>query len=189
MRSAKAAFAALLIASVFAAGCNRPAQGKPDSVSREAIGAAADSNAAPGKKSAPGSLLGTDSVPDVLTLLDTVEARLRRGDTVGLVKLMLDDSAYRRHIFPTSQAYDPSSEEAFKFVLGMHKANSAKGLRRVLNSVQRPDSVKAVILRSLDSVSVPGGMIYQVRQGEGVRPFGTALKTGTACRIATFAGQ
>ena len=89
MRSAKAAFAALLIASVFAAGCNRPAQGKPESVSREATGAAADSNAAPGKKSAPGSLLGTDSVPDVLTLLDTVEARLRRGDTVGLVKLIL----------------------------------------------------------------------------------------------------
>jgi hypothetical protein len=143
-------------------------------------------------KSVPVSVVGTDSANDVQSLMDTIEARLRRSDTVGLVRLMVGDSAYRRHIFPTSSAFDSASEDAFYFVLGMHKANSVKGLRRVLAEVQRatemqkPGDKPLVVTRDLDSLPVPGGMLYQSRTGSGIRPFGTALRVGAVCRIATF---
>lgn len=174
---------AILLVALLAAGCNRSVPEKSGEIITPAQAVVADT----GKKPAPGYLLGTDSAPDIRALLDTAETRLRRGDTVGLVRLMVDDSAYRRHIFPTSSAFDTSSEEAFRFVLSMHKANSAKGLRRVLTDARKPDSPPPVFLRGLDSVPVPGGMIYHVLSGEGLRPFGTALRIGASCRIATFA--
>lgn len=179
-------FIAMLAGTLTLAGCNRNVPEKGGAGKSDSPIGKADSATASSKKAATVSVTGTDSVSGILTLLDTVEARLRRGDTVGLVRLMVDDSAYRRHIYPTSSAYDSISEDAFRFVMGMHKANSAKGLRRVLAEMQKQDSVPIVILREIDSLPVPGGMLYQTRQGTGVRPFGTALRVGTVCRIATF---
>lgn len=175
--------AVLLVATLMTTACNRSSS--RDSDAGHPAPRVADSTATK-QKPAPGHLLGTDSAPNLHALFDTVEARLRRGDTVGLVRLMIDDSAYRRDIFPSSPAYDASSEDAFRFVLAMHKANSSKGLRRVLTDVLKPDSARAVLLRAVDSVPVPGGMVYHVLPGEGIRPFGTALRTGSAVRIATF---
>lgn len=149
-------------------------------------------------KIAPRSVVGTDSAGNIRSLLDTVIARLQRRDTVGLVRLLVDDSTYRRHLFPISSAYDSTSEEAFKFVLGMHKANSAKGLRRVLAEVEKAEGMLGVngikgtakqsidFITELDSTHFPGGMLFQTHQGEGIRPLGTALCVQGACRIATF---
>jgi hypothetical protein len=170
--------------------CKQEAASPSDKASPEKVMTEKTETVSP--KSAPVPVVGTDRTRDVQSLIDTVEARLLRSDTVGLVRLMVDDSAYRRHIFPISSAYDSASEDAFKFVLGMHKANSAKGLRRVLAEVQRatemqkPGDKPLSVTRDLDSLPVPGGMLYQSRTGSGIRPFGTALQVGSVCRIATF---
>jgi hypothetical protein len=175
------------IAALLAGACDR-SQKDHAADSRSAPKAAA--KMADTGRAAPvpgrGSLLGTDSVAGIHALLDTVEARLLRGDTVGLVRLMLDDSAWRTHVYPATSGYDPASEDAFQFLLGMHKANSAKALRRVLGDIRKPDSTPAVVLRALDSVPAPGGMFYEIRPGEGLRPFGSAFCSGGSCKVATF---
>jgi hypothetical protein len=186
---------ALLACSLLAVACNRSKE-QQEADSRPATEAAArtarpitDSPAGKGAadgKPARGSLLGTDSAAGIQPLLDTVTARLLRGDTVGLVRLMLDDSAWRRNIYPSTAGYDSTSEDAFHFLLGMHKANSAKALRRVLAEVRKPDSTPAVILRALDSTPAPGGILYDVRPGDGVRPFGSSFCSNGTCKVATF---
>lgn len=187
--------AVLGVALFAASGCER-SPGKPaektalpapsaSGAAASPASAAAASDTAP--KARPGHLLGRDSARDIQSLLDTAIARIRRRDTVGLVRLMVDDSAWRLHLWPVSNAYDPKSEDAFQFVLAMHKANSAKGLRRVLADAVKPDSTPATFLRVLEDESLPGATLYHVMPGDGVRPFGSALCAGSACRIATFA--
>jgi hypothetical protein len=138
-------------------------------------------------KARTGHHLGRDSAPDIESRLDSASARIRRRDTIGLVRLMVDDSAWRRHLWPVSNAYDPKSENAFQFVLAMHKANSAKGLRRVLADAVKPDSTPAPLLRVVEIEILPGATLHHVLPGNGVRPFGSALCVASACRIATFA--
>lgn len=144
--------------------------------------------AAQPEKEKPPSIMGTDSVPTLAALHDTILARAKRGDTVGLVRLMADDSAYKQHVYPLSSAYDPNRPEVFRFVLTMHKANNAKGLRRLLGAMQR-DSGKTVSTPSeLDSLAIPGGMIYRTRPSDTFRNFSEAVRQGSRIHVVSYSG-
>lgn len=133
-------------------------------------------------------IMGTDSVSGLTALQDTVRARAMRGDTVGLVRLMTGDSAYRRHIYPHSPAYDRNREEVFQFVLTMHKANNAKGLRRLLGAMQTDSGRTAFRPAGVDSLPTPGGMIYRTLASDSLRLFSEALRQGDWIRVVSYSG-
>lgn len=134
--------------------------------------------------------LGTDGAPDLEALRDTVIARARRGDAPGLVRLMVDDSAYRHRVYPASPAYDPDQEGVFDLVLGMHKANTAKGLRRLLADVRDTARAAAGFLNEeFRGTEVTGGVLYESAErpgARGIRPFGSALCAEGVCRVLSF---
>jgi len=134
------------------------------------------------------TIMGTDSVAGLSALQDTVRARAMRGDTVGLVRLMAGDSAYRRHIYPHSPAFDPNREEVFNFILTMHKANNAKGLRRLLGSLHADSGRTFYRSAGVDSLPTPGGMIYRTRASDTLRLFSEAIRQGDWIRVVSYSG-
>lgn len=152
---------------------------------------AASANSAPvhpKTESAPPQVIpitGQDSAGSLQTLADSVRVRALRGDTLGLIRLLIDDTLFRRHVWPVSPAYD-EREDAFRFVRGMDKANSAKGLRRMLHDVQTlgaggvPESVSA------DTLPVAKGVVYTLKPTDGVRLFGGALEVNGAYRVLNY---
>jgi predicted small lipoprotein YifL len=144
-------------------------------------------NAAPARDTT--RILGLDAAPDIGALRDTVRARALRGDTLGLVRILQDDSAYRREIYPLSEAYDAKNEETFRFVLGMHKANSVKGLKRLLRDIRDTASGGGVLNEGFDSTATAGGLQFETRisRAPGIRLFGSAFCGADGCRVVSFA--
>ena len=130
-------------------------------------------------------ITGQESAGSLKALADSVRLRALRGDTLGLIRLLIDDSLFRRHVWPASPSFD-ERENAFQFVRGMDKANSAKGLRRMLHDVQSlgaggiPESV------SVDTVPVKDGVVHTVKPIDGVRLFGGALEVNGAFRVLNY---
>jgi hypothetical protein len=177
MPSKPRAFFACLLAAAALAACGKsdPAKSQPPS---------------PGAGSRPASVVGSDQVPIAEALFDTVYARVRRGDTVGLARLLVDDSTFRRNVYPVSPAYDSSSESVFEFVLGFHKTNSAKGLKRLLRDAQ--DSGLAVLrVPNADTVKTPEGVLYVLPEYSGARPglqlYGSVLCRPSGCQVVSYA--
>lgn len=147
---------------------------------------AARSRAAAPPAAAVSPITGQESAASLQALADTVRARALRGDTLGLIRLLIDDTLFRRHVWPASPAYDPARESAFQFVRGMDKANNAKGLRRMLYDVQSlgpagvPDSI------ACDTVAAAGGALYVLKPVRGVRLFGGALAVNGAYRVLNY---
>jgi hypothetical protein len=133
-------------------------------------------------------ILGLDAAPDLAALRDTVRARGLRGDTLGLVRIMQDDSSYRREIYPLSEAYDPENEENFRFILGMHKANSVKGLKRLLRDIQDTVANGSILDEGFKSTATAGGTQHETRlsRDPGIRLFGSAFCGADGCRVVSF---
>ncbi len=196
-------FATALIAMASLSGClgnkdresleggDRPPNGTAASASASTHAQVSASAPAPVPErpgAARPSILGTDSVRGLAALLDTLCARARRGDTVGLVRLMADDSAYRKHVYPRSPVFDSSREEVFRFALTMHKANNAKGLARMLRKVRENPDLAAAAPQPLDSIVIPGGALYRTRSSDSLRLFSEALRQGPWIRVVSYSG-
>lgn len=134
------------------------------------------------------TLLGSDSVSGLAAFLDTLQARATRGDTVGLVKIMAGDSTYKHHVYPLSSIFDPAREEVFRFTLTMHKANNAKGLRRLLTAMRASPGKVEFALPALDSIAIPGGMIYRTRATDTLRIFSEAIRRGSWIQVVAYSG-
>jgi hypothetical protein len=135
------------------------------------------------------TVIGTDWVSTLPALSDTVRARAARGDTVGLVRLMVGDSVYRRNIYPISPAFDSGREEVFRFVIGMHKANSNNGLKRLLYDIQDPQNGE-ILVPVFDSVPTREGRLHEAAwdpKSRGIRLFGSALCLRSGCQVVSFA--
>lgn len=125
---------------------------------------------------------GAEFAADLQALTDTVAARAARGDTVGLVRVMASDSAYRKNVYPLSPAYSATSENAFEFVIGMNKANSGKGLRRLLYDLQSAPGAPAAAA-PLDTFPAAEGVVFAAaRNLRGVR--GMIFWSSALCRLA-----
>ena len=175
---------AILALSMLLAACGS----KEKPVEKSSSGKSVDSTRASASAQSP--LVGSESLPDLATLADSVRVRALRGDTVGLVRLMLNDSAYREFLYPVAPAYDSSREEVFRFVAGMHKANSIKGLKRLLMDV-RDASNGAPGPGTFDARPIPGGVLHEAtapsRSASGVRLFSAAFCRPQGCQVASFA--
>jgi hypothetical protein len=136
------------------------------------------------------SLVGSERAPDLAALADSVRARALRGDTVGLVRLMLNDAEYRAFIYPVSPAYDSSREEVYRFVSGMHKANSIKGLKRLLADAREPASATSAA-GDFDARGIPGGVLHEAAEAapntSGFRPFSAVFCRPEGCQVVSFA--
>ncbi|MCD6023699.1 MAG: hypothetical protein K0Q91_615 [Fibrobacteria bacterium] len=134
-------------------------------------------------------VLGLDAAPDLDALRDTVRARALRGDTLGLVRVLQDDSAYRREIYPLSEAFDPKNEDTFRFVLGMHKANTVKGLKRLLRDIRDTAANGGILAEPFIEVKTAGGLQYetQLTRAPGIRLFGSAFCGADGCRVVSYA--
>jgi|GEM_PF-5207330 len=139
-------------------------------------------------------LIGSESVVDLTSLHDTVAARAARGDTVGLLRLMVNDSVYRAVVWPTMPSYEPEREEVWNLVMSMHKPNSNKGLRRLLHDIAQPESGPVIHL-PLSATPVQGGQLHEIaktaqvdRKLAGVALFGSALcRDGAGCQVLSYA--
>lgn len=136
-----------------------------------------------------GTELGRDQAASLEALIDSVMARALRRDTLGLVRLMVDDSVYRHAVFPRSDAFDSTREDVFEFVLGFHKLNTVKGLKGLLHDVsESPDSK---VVGRYASVKIDGGVFYEAEAAEpgtiGIRPFGSAVCLPFGCQVVSFA--
>lgn len=131
-------------------------------------------------------LPGRDSVAGLQALADTVRARALRGDTLGLIRLLIDDTLFRRHVWPSSPAYDPTRESVFQFVRGMDKANNAKGLRRMLHDVQTLGASGVPDAIAFDTTPAAGGTLYILKPVRSVRLFGGALAVNGVYRVLNY---
>jgi hypothetical protein len=172
---------ALLALAAFLAAC-----GKEKPAEKASAPQAADTSRAASGQS---RLVGSESAADLAALEDSVRARALRGDTVGLVRLMLNDSAYREFIYPVSPAYDSSREEVFRFVAGMHKANSVKGLKRLLADAREISEGSPA--NRFDARNIPGGVLHEASAAApntaGVRLFSAAFCRSQGCQVVSFA--
>jgi hypothetical protein len=138
-------------------------------------------------------LIGSEQTPDLASLQDTVEARALRGDTLGLLRLMVNDSVYRTVVWPTTPSYEPEREEVWNLVMSMHKANSNKGLRRLMYDILQPEDGPA-LRPALGATEIPGGTLHALpkttRTSGGVMLFGSALcltkATGQECQVLSY---
>jgi hypothetical protein len=135
-----------------------------------------------------GTELGRDQAASLEALVDSVMARARRGDTLGLVRLMVDDSVYRHAVYPLSDAYDSTREDVFEFVLGFHKLNTVKGLKGLLFDVSETPDSKSV--GDYSHVKIFGGGFYEAKALErgvtGIRPFGSAVCLSFGCQVVSY---
>jgi hypothetical protein len=172
---------AILVFAAFLAACGKekPAEKSP---------AGPDSSRA--AASGQSRLVGSERAADLAALEDSVRVRALRGDTVGLVRLMLNDTEYREFIYPVSPAYDSSREEVFKFVAGMHKANSIKGLKRLLADARDP-SAGVSGAGSFGARAIPGGVLHEAiatsAGASGFRLFSAAFCRPEGCQVVSFA--
>jgi hypothetical protein len=150
--------------------------------------------APPAKSAGQSSLIGSERVVDLAALHDTVAARAARGDTVGLLRLMVNDSVYRAVVWPTMPSYEPGREEVWNLVMSMHKPNSNKGLRRLLHDIAQPEA-GPVIRLPLTPKPVEGGRLHESAKATpntpsltGVVLFGSALCLETSgCQVLSYA--
>ncbi len=134
-------------------------------------------------------LVGSETVTGITALHDTVYARALRGDTVGMVRVLVNDSVYRARIWPTSASYDPDRESVWEFVISMHKANSTKGLRRLMGDVLEP-SHGSPVFPVFEPTEIEGGTVYHAPKREldrgGLRLFGSALCIEGTCQVISY---
>ncbi|MDQ3002809.1 MAG: hypothetical protein M3Y08_16295 [Fibrobacterota bacterium] len=151
------------------------------------IGTAVPKPIAPSSESRPAvtPITGQESAGSLKALADSVRVRALRGDTLGLIRLLIDDTLFRRHVWPASPSFD-ERENTFQFVRGMDKANSAKGLRRMLHDVQSLGAGRTPESLSVDSVPVKDGVVHTVKPTDGVRLFGGALEVNGAFRVLNY---
>lgn len=146
------------------------------------------------------ALVGTEWVGDSVALLDTLRARIGRQDTIGLVRLLVSESTFARDIYPQSPAYDSSRPDVFQFIYGMQKANSVKGLKRLLSDgTALPDSLRTAENEFKLSAPVKkdrphpapdnAGIVrtYEVA-GHAMLLAGAVLKTEKGWQVASYAG-
>jgi len=143
------------------------------------------------KPVAQSPLIGSDRVSDLASLHDTVSARALRGDTLGLLRLMVNDSVYREVVWPVMPAYEPDREEVWNLVMSMHKSNSNKGLRRLMHDIVQPESGDVLRL-PLGKTPVVGGILYEIAKTEktesGIVLFGSALcLEASGCQVLSYA--
>jgi hypothetical protein len=136
-------------------------------------------------------LIGSEKVGDLASLHDSVAARASRGDTLGLLKLMVNDSVYRAVVWPSTPSYEPEREEVWDFVMAMHKSNSNKGLRRLIHDIAQPEA-GAVIRLPLVPVPVRGGILHELaktsKTESGVVVFASALcLENVGCQVLSYA--
>lgn len=129
-------------------------------------------------------------VAGLSALLDTVGARARRGDTLGLLRVQVDDVTYRAHVWPLAATYEPAREEVWDFVIGLHKANSSKGLRRLLSDIGAPHPVE-IESPEFTVVEIPGGTLHMAAKRDrardgSVRLFGSALCLESGCQVVSY---
>ncbi len=134
-------------------------------------------------------LVGSETVTGLNALQDTVMARALRQDSLGLLRITLNDESYRMHVWPVSVAYEPDREEVWNFVNGIHKANSLKGMRRLMADIRIPDH-GPVETPDFQKIEVSGGTLYfaakRERERGGIRMFGSALCLGEACQVVSY---
>lgn len=133
-------------------------------------------------------IVGSETVTGLEALHDTVHARALRGDTLGLLRILVNDSVYRTHVWPVSDAYE-DREEVWNFVIGLHKANSVKGMRRLLSDILVAANGK-VGFPKFGTSGIPGGVLHYAPKGErergAVRLFGSALCLDGACQVLSY---
>lgn len=134
-------------------------------------------------------LVGSESVASLRALHDTVYARASRGDTLGLLRLFVRDSVYRAVVWPTQPSYEPDRDEVWMLVSGMNKANSNKGLRRLLSDVGL--DAAAPKAPEFNAKDVDGGKVHS-REKRELRPgelslFAAALCRESGCQVLTYA--
>jgi hypothetical protein len=141
-----------------------------------------------------GSVIGSDQATSFKALLDTIRVRALRGDTVGLARLLVDDSVYRRNVYPVSPAYDSTRESVFTFVLGMHRTNNAKGLRRLLGDVSdKAHRGEITILEVTPTAQTPTreGILHEISEYSGKKPgiqlSGSILCHKQGCQVVSYA--
>lgn len=170
---------ALLLAFTFVAcGDSRPDKGSPQAGVRG------------GEAPVQSPLVGSESVQGLQALHDTVHARAVRGDTLGLLRLFVRDSVYRALVWPTQPSYEPDRDEVWMLVGGMNKANSNKGLRRLLADLEGGGSQRPP-LPAFTLKEVEGGMLHAREKSELARGelslFAAALCLGDHCQVLTYA--
>lgn len=147
--------------------------------------------ATPVAKAAPRALIGTDQVATRAALFDTVSARALRGDTLGLARLLVDDSVFRRNVYRVSPAYDSTRESVFEFVLGLNKTNSLKGFKRLLHDAATAPVPEPIEVSFTDSTATPEGMLYVPTDYDGKVPrlqmFGAVLCRANGCQVVSYA--
>lgn len=159
---------------------------RTESGSAESGPAAAASPAPP----RPDSGLGSRAQPSLESLAAAVSRSLVAGDTAALVALALDDSLYRRYVWPKTKGYSPTSEKAFRFIRGMHQANSRKGLRRRLWAAE--DTLGALkpglVFPVVEDNAAPGARVVRIDGREPFAPFGSAVEIGGAWQVLSYGG-
>lgn len=135
-------------------------------------------------------LVGSESVRGFAALHDTVYARALRGDTLGLLRLFVRDSLYREVVWPTQPSYEPERDDVWMLVSGMNKANSNKGLRRLLADIGEPGHARPA-LPAFSRKDVEGGALYAREKSELTRGelslFAAALCLEGKCQVLTYA--
>jgi hypothetical protein len=136
-------------------------------------------------------VIGSERIPTLDGLYDTVAVRALRGDTLGLLRLMVNDSIYREIVWPVTPAYEPDREEVWNLVMSMHKSNSNKGLRRLLHDIAQPESGEVLRL-PLGKTPVQGGILHDLpktaKTESGVVLFASALcLDGAGCQVLSYA--
>lgn len=154
---------------------------------------AAPAQAAGLQSRAQSPLIGSEYGSNLASLRDTVEARALRGDTLGLLLLMVNDSVYKEVVWPTTPSYEPEREEVWNLVMSMHKANSNKGLRRLMHDILQPEE-GPVLRPALETSETKNGVLYSLPKttstGPGVMLFGSALcltkADGQECQVLSY---
>lgn len=135
------------------------------------------------------SIVGAESVRGLEALHDTVHARAWRGDTLGLLRLFVRDSVYHTVVWPTQPSYEPDRPEMWMLVSGMNKANSNKGLRRLLADV-RDAGVAKPRVPVFTRKEVAGGVVHAREKRDLIRGelslFAAALCQGDGCQVLTY---
>jgi hypothetical protein len=135
-------------------------------------------------------VVGSEKIRGVVALYDSVHVRALRGDTLGLVTVLVSDSMYRHGVWPATPSYDPEREEVWNLVIGMHKANSTKGLRRMLLDLQQYHD-ELIETPDFKQEAVPAGILYHApkreRERGGLRLFGSALcDSEEMCQVLSY---
>jgi hypothetical protein len=138
----------------------------------------------------PDSGMGSKSTPTLEALALAVSQGLYHQDTTELVALTLSDSMYRSFIWPKTKGYHATNEKAFRFIRGMHHANSLKGLRRRLWAAE--DSLSGLKpglkFEGIDENSLPGVRVVKIDDREPFAPFGSAVEIGGQWQVLSFGG-